>query len=115
MDREERSTEQARTGSPGAEPPTQIAGALGLAVLGKIDDVTRNVVERWQQGRRSTSADDEMIRADVERFAQDGSEEVCRLLISGEIPDETGASAATAGWHVANRSSDLADLLKVFL
>src|ERR1035438_7939050 len=115
MDREEHSPEKAGTGSPGADPPMRTAGALGLAVLAEVDDVTRDVVERWEVGRRPTGLDDEMIRADVAKFAQGGSQEICRFLISGEIPGDAGGSAAAAGWHVANRSSDLADLLKVFL
>jgi diguanylate cyclase (GGDEF)-like protein len=115
--REEFSLDNSPTHSSAAEPPPRTAGALGLAVLSQIDEVTRDVVGRWQLSRRSTGPDDETIRDDVERFTRDGSEQICQFLISGEIPDDitSGTSAAAAGWHVANRSSTLGDLLKVFL
>ena len=117
MAREEFSLDRSATRSSAAEPPPRSAKALGLAVLSQIDEVTRDVVGRWQLSRRSTGPDDETIRDDVERFTRDGSEQICQFLISGEIPDDitSGTSAAAAGWHVANRSSTLGDLLKVFL
>ena len=117
MAREEFSLDNSATHSSAAEPPPRSAGALGLAVLSQIDEVTRDVVGRWQLSRRSAGPDDETIRDDVERFTRDGSEQICQFLISGEIPDDitSGTSAAAAGWHVANRSSTLGDLLKVFL
>ena len=118
MARQEFSADKSGTRSSEADPPTTTARALGLAVLAQIDEVTSTVVGRWQLSRRSTSPDDESIREDVERFTREGSEQICRFLISGEIPGEditSGTSAAAAGWHVANRSSTLGDLLKVFL
>jgi len=95
--------------------PTRTAGALGLAVLARMDDVTQKVVDRWELSRRSTGSDeDDAVRTDVERFTAEGTEQICRFLVSGKLSD-AGGSAASAGWHVANRSSTLADLLKVFL
>ncbi len=106
---------------PGVHPPettdssTRTAGALGLAVLARLDEVTQKVVERWDLSRRSIgSDDDDAVRTDVERFTAEGTEQICRFLVSGELTD-TGGSASSAGWHVANLSSTLADLLKVFL
>jgi diguanylate cyclase (GGDEF)-like protein len=115
MDSERSSTDKRPVASPEADPSTKTARALGLAVLAHADWVTRNVVERWQQSRRSTGPDDETIRADVEQFAQEGTEQICQFLVSGEDLGEASGGAASAGWHVANRSSSLADLLKVFL
>jgi diguanylate cyclase (GGDEF)-like protein len=97
-----------------SDAPTRTAGALGLAVLGRLDEVTEKAVGRWEVARRSTGPDDDAVRTDVVRFTAEGTEQICKFLISGEVSDG-GGSAATAGWHVANRSSTLADLLKVFL
>jgi diguanylate cyclase (GGDEF)-like protein len=116
MANKERSSETSGTHSPETTgAPTRTAGALGLAVLARMDDVTQKVVDRWELSRRSTGSDeDDAVRTDVERFTSEGTEQICRFLVSGEL-SEAGGSAATAGWHVANRSSTLADLLKVFL
>ena len=116
MANKERSSETPGIHSPETTgAPTRTAGALGLAVLARMDDVTQKVVDRWELSRRSTGSDeDDAVRTDVERFTSEGTEQICRFLVSGEL-SEAGGSAATAGWHVANRSSTLADLLKVFL
>ncbi|HXW38276.1 MAG TPA: EAL domain-containing protein, partial [Acidimicrobiales bacterium] len=91
------------------------AAALGHAILDRVDELGRQVVERWDLARRTVGPDDDTIRADVERFSQEATRHVCRFLVTGEIPTDTAASAASAGWHVANRSSTLGDLMKVFL
>jgi diguanylate cyclase (GGDEF)-like protein len=116
MDREEHLSESpgVRSSEP-ADQLTRTTAPLGLAVLARIDEVSHKVVERWELARRSTSPDDEAIRADVEEFTHEGSERICQFLISGEIAAEADRSGATAGWHVANRSSSLADMMKVFL
>jgi diguanylate cyclase (GGDEF)-like protein len=116
MANKERSSETPGIHSPETTgAPTRTAGALGLAVLARMDDVTQKVVDRWELSRRSTGSDeDDAVRTDVERFTSEGTEQICRFLVSGKLSD-AGGSAATAGWHVANRSSTLADLLKVFL
>jgi diguanylate cyclase (GGDEF)-like protein len=97
-----------------SDAPTRTAGALGLAVLARLDEVTEKAVGRWEVARRSSGPEDDAVRTDVVRFTAEGTEQICKFLISGEVSDG-GGSAATAGWHVANRSSTLADLLKVFL
>jgi diguanylate cyclase (GGDEF)-like protein len=116
MAKKERSPDPPGIGSPDrSDAPTRTAGALGLAVLARLEEVTDQSVRRWELARRSVgSDDDDAVRTDVQRFTAEGTEQICRFLISGELSD-TGGSAATAGWHVANRSSTLADLLKVFL
>ncbi len=96
-------------------PPTRTAASLGLAVLARAPEVTARVIERWELARRTAGPEDDTIRADVERFTQEGTEQICEFLITGEIPKDIAGSAASAGWHVANRSSTLGDLMKVFL
>ena len=85
-----------------------------MAVLGRVEEVTERVVERWELVRQS-GPEDETIRGDIARFTKEGTEQICRFLISGEEPSDIGGSAATAGWHIAHRNSTLADLMKVFL
>jgi diguanylate cyclase (GGDEF)-like protein len=94
--------------------PTRTAGALGLAVLARADDVAQIVAERWELGRRSSSNDDESLRLDVYRFGEEGTRRVCQYLISGDTGADSG-STASAGWYIANRSSTLADMLKTYL
>ncbi len=89
--------------------------ALARAVLARADEIARTVVERWELGRSSFSAEDEAVRQDVARFSSQGTEHMCAYLTTGLATDQVGESAASAGWHIANRTSCLADILKVFL
>ena len=98
-----------------ADTPTRTPGALGLAVLARSDEVARTVTQRWELGRGTYIEDDTALRQDVYRFSEDGTKQVCNFLISGEVLEDLGGSASTAGWHIANRSSTFADVVKIFL
>ncbi|MGI0151551.1 MAG: hypothetical protein ACREC5_06415, partial [Thermoplasmata archaeon] len=87
------------------DSPSRTPGALGLAVLARSDEVARIVTQRWELGRGTYIEDDSALRQDVYRFSEDGTKHVCNFLISGEVLEDLGGSASTAGWHIANRSS----------
>src|SRR5579871_4043413 len=103
------------TGRGTADAQTRTPGALGLAVLGRSDEVARTVIQRWELGRGTYLEDDTVLRQDVYRFSEDGTKQVCNFLISGEVLEDLGGSASSAGWHIANRSSTFADVVKIFL
>jgi diguanylate cyclase (GGDEF)-like protein len=92
-----------------------LLGALAEAVRARADEVAQTVVGRWELGRSTFSAEDETVRRDVTRFSREGTEHLCQYLATGAASPAVGESAASAGWHIANRASSLADILKVFL
>ncbi len=113
--REESSPGSSGSSSGTTSPPTRTAGALGLAILDRVEELSRQVVDRWELARRTVGPEDDAIRADVVRFSDEATRHVCQFLITGELPTDTASSAGSAGWHVANRNTTLGDLMKVYL
>jgi len=105
-----------RSGAADAERPSESAVSLGLALRPRTDELADRVLARWQAARVDRSPVSQQVREDVLRFCRSGTAQITNYLITGTVASaaETMTQAAP-GRAAANRSVNLADLVKMHL